>query len=418
MKKLASVGIVTLFAFLAIAAYATQPLGTPTMESQQYHQRMDKSTSAVFPEILRSRNLIGMRVENPNNEHLGTIKDVVLTADKKHVSYLALKADRKLFAVPCAAFQHPAGSKVLILNKDLETLRASQGFDKKNWPYMASVEFGPVSEQLYAAQPTELLATPIADRRLSKMIDLNVRDSQNHKIGQIRDVAIDLRKGSVVYGIVDLSMPVHLTRARLAAVPWTNLTIDTPGKVAHLPAGRSTLEAIAFRSNDYPNLADASFARRTYERFNRGVPPADIYGYTAPGPARPGPAGTEQRVSATFDPARITTITGKVQSLAIVREADKGKEVQLTLRTDDGRLLSVELAPRSFLRKQAMLPVQGEPLEIKGCLVERNGQTLFLASQIDRHGKVLLIRDAQGLPRWHSMMHKGKGTQGSMEPVQ
>jgi len=410
MKRFTSVGIVTLFVLMAVATWAVMPSGTPASESQQTYPSMGKSTQSFTPEILKARDLIGMKVESPSNEHLGKIADVVLTADKKHVAYCALKFEGKYFAVPCAALNHTTGSKILILNKDQAALRAAQGFDKKNWPYMASAEFGPVSEKMYSAQPTELLAIPIADRRLSNMLNLKVRDNTEHRIGELRDVAIDFRGGDVVYGIVALGRPLPLTRAKLAAVPWGNIAIDPQGKIALLPVEKSTLQEIAFRSKDYPNLADSSFARRTYEHFNQPVP-TDIYGYTAPGPTRP-----EMRASTTFDPARVTALRGTVQSIAVVREAEEGRELQITLKADDGRLLTVQLAPRGFLRKQAVLPAQGDQLQLRGCIVDRNGQNIFIASQIDAHGKTVLLRSDQGKPLWHRGM-KSKGTERSMEPM-
>jgi len=94
----------------------------------------------------RTSKLIGKSVKNTQNEDLGSIYDLVLTADHQQVSYAALSyggtwgLGAKYFAVPWSAFQVDAqGNVVLPVSKN--QFEQASGFDRNHWPAQADAQW-------------------------------------------------------------------------------------------------------------------------------------------------------------------------------------------------------------------------------------------------------------------------------------
>ena len=104
---------------------------------------MERATES-HPSLEKANELIGAKVINDKNEQLGTIEDIVLTPDRKAVSYAVLSHGGlwgwggKLFAVPWSAFEIRPKDNVLVLsNVTAADLENAKGFDKDNWPATA-----------------------------------------------------------------------------------------------------------------------------------------------------------------------------------------------------------------------------------------------------------------------------------------
>jgi len=79
--------------------------------------------------------------------------------------------------------------------------------------------------------------------------------------------------------------------------------------------------------------------------------------------------------------------------------------VVLDIHTAKGKDLTVEVAPRSFLRIQ---PETGDSIVVKGSVVScPSPQSLIIARQIEWRGKSQEFRDPNGFPLWHGI-HKGR----------
>ena len=96
------------------------------------------------PRLMGAHTLIGDHVHNLKNEHLGTIKEIMLDMRTGQVAYAVLAfggvltLGEKLFAIPWEALTLDPAHKRLTLNIDKERIENAPGFDKDDWPDMAN----------------------------------------------------------------------------------------------------------------------------------------------------------------------------------------------------------------------------------------------------------------------------------------
>ncbi|HEX7028505.1 MAG TPA: PRC-barrel domain-containing protein [Gammaproteobacteria bacterium] len=107
--------------------------------------RIDKD---IGPKLVSVARLLGDDVRNYEGEELGSIKDVMLDMSTGEIAYIILSAGgilgigEKLMAIPWYAFEPDPDARCLRLGIDKESLKEAPGFDKDEWPDMASVSWG------------------------------------------------------------------------------------------------------------------------------------------------------------------------------------------------------------------------------------------------------------------------------------
>jgi sporulation protein YlmC with PRC-barrel domain len=91
--------------------------------------------------------LIGAYVHNRQDEHLGSIKELMLNMHTGEIAYILLSfGDRfsileKLFAIPWKALTPDPLNKRFVLNVEKNRLKNAPGFDWKNWPDMTDASW-------------------------------------------------------------------------------------------------------------------------------------------------------------------------------------------------------------------------------------------------------------------------------------
>lgn len=119
-------------------------------ENRAYNDNKSPTTSqpkeGVPSQVNKARCLIGMKVCNQQDEKLGRIKDIVVDLQSGCVAYVVLSVGSpfrsKFVAVPPSAFTSRPDENYLILNADKNRLLSATGFDKRNWPNMATPSWG------------------------------------------------------------------------------------------------------------------------------------------------------------------------------------------------------------------------------------------------------------------------------------
>ncbi len=97
--------------------------------------------------IVKSGEINGTKVQNPANENLGEIAEVVIDKKSGKISYLVLDFGgflgfgNKYFAVPWQLFLYNNQDDCFILNVDKQHLKNAPGFDKDHWPNFSAPEF-------------------------------------------------------------------------------------------------------------------------------------------------------------------------------------------------------------------------------------------------------------------------------------
>jgi sporulation protein YlmC with PRC-barrel domain len=109
--------------------------------------------------IFRASALIGMNVQNAAEKELGEIHDLTINGNTGEIEYAAISfggfagVGDKLFAVPWEAMQlKQVGEReddkwVAVMDVTKETLEASKGFNKENWPESADDRTFPIAER-------------------------------------------------------------------------------------------------------------------------------------------------------------------------------------------------------------------------------------------------------------------------------
>ena len=145
--------------------------------SSQTLAKLDSKTAGAG---VRASKLIGMKIYNANNEHVGTVKDLVVDPLTSHIQYMAvsyggfLGMGDKWFAVPTEAIHYTAdpsnlGQVRLQLDVTKEKMQGAQGFDEQHWPNFSDSIF---TSELYKRYGVER-RTP-HDRLRDGNVDVNV----------------------------------------------------------------------------------------------------------------------------------------------------------------------------------------------------------------------------------------------------
>jgi sporulation protein YlmC with PRC-barrel domain len=95
------------------------------------------------PDLMGASTLIGDRVRNKKDEHLGDIEEIMLDTRTGEARYAVLSfggvlgLGDKLFAVPWNALTRDPKNKGFLLNVEKKRLQDAPGFDRNKWPDMS-----------------------------------------------------------------------------------------------------------------------------------------------------------------------------------------------------------------------------------------------------------------------------------------
>ena len=94
--------------------------------------------------LLSAGSLKGTDVVNKAGENLGELEELMVDLSNGRVAYAVLSfggfmgLGDKLFAIPWNAFSVDQNREEIVLNVDKEVLKNAPGFDKDNWPQVAT----------------------------------------------------------------------------------------------------------------------------------------------------------------------------------------------------------------------------------------------------------------------------------------
>ncbi|MGL6010242.1 MAG: PRC-barrel domain-containing protein [Shewanella oncorhynchi] len=84
---------------------------------------------------------------------------------------------------------------------------------------------------------------------------------KGNKLGNIKELMIDIEKGRISYAVLSFGGLLGLGE-KLFAVPWTAFTIDTVNKRFLLDIDEEALKnAPGFDADNWPNMADESWGK-------------------------------------------------------------------------------------------------------------------------------------------------------------
>ena len=89
-------------------------------------------------QVVKSKEVVGRNVINPQHENLGKIEEIVLAKVSGEAKYvvLSLGMGDKLFALPWKSIGYDPDAKAFVLSVSKSKLEKAPGFDKDHWPDM------------------------------------------------------------------------------------------------------------------------------------------------------------------------------------------------------------------------------------------------------------------------------------------
>jgi len=241
----------------------------------------DKSPLRHSFRTQKASDLIGKAVENTRGERLGEVQDLAIDAQLGRVAYAVLSfggflgMGEKWFAVPTGALTLPEDGKHFVLAVEKDRLKNASGFEKDRWPKMEDTTWGTGIHEFYGTEPYWIGAgdgsTP-SDLRIQKASDIIGRTVQNdrgEKLGEIKDLVIDTDRYQIAYAVLTFGGFLGMGD-KLFAMPAGVLQMPGTGSYAVLTVDKDRLKtATGFDKNNWPNLADPTFAATTYEFYGQ-----------------------------------------------------------------------------------------------------------------------------------------------------
>ena len=126
-------------------------------ERDTYGIYKDSADKGPGPELMGAITLIGDKVHNAQDEHLGDIKEIMLDMRSGKIAYAVLSyggvftVGEKLFAVPWNALKLDTKNKRFVLDIEKDGLKNAPGFDSSNWPDMADQSWADSISTYYGA---------------------------------------------------------------------------------------------------------------------------------------------------------------------------------------------------------------------------------------------------------------------------
>ena len=90
--------------------------------------------------FLAATSIIGDKVYNLKDEHMGAIEDIMIDITEGQVEYVVIKfggfltVNEKYFAIPFRLLKVYPEKKAFILDQSREMLEKAPGFDMSHWP--------------------------------------------------------------------------------------------------------------------------------------------------------------------------------------------------------------------------------------------------------------------------------------------
>jgi sporulation protein YlmC with PRC-barrel domain len=245
----------------------------------------------------RENKLIGKTVLSSDNQKLGKIENIIVDLESGRVLYAVvgsggiLGAGEKKFAVAPREFSETQGSDAH-LNVDKAKLQAAPEFTKdiNKDGELGKAEFVSSVYQYYGEHPWwegKASATAGSFNNVHKaddVVGMKVRNVSNEEVGKINNVIIDLPAGRVLYVIFapDRNMDAG---DNLYAFPPNAFTLGGDQKALVTDINKERLAgAPHFTKNNWPNLADSTWATQVYQYhgkqayFSTGIQPTSERG--------------------------------------------------------------------------------------------------------------------------------------------
>ena len=267
-------------AVIAVPQKPTNPQGEPAVKVDK------KEMKKGIPFCHRASEVVGAEVKNLAGEKLGKVEELVLDPSSGTIEYAVISfggflgMGDKLFAVPFGklkAPEVPEGNKLAYFTFDIDKakMKDAPGFDKSNWPDVHAADWrGPI-DVFYGTSNSRAVDKNAQFRlcKASELMDMDVRNTANEDVGEIKELVLDPRRSRVAYFVLKTGGFLGMGD-KFFAIPWTALKVDTTDKKDKLILNvtKDRLKAAPeYVAKDWDHMSDPMWLSDVYKYY--GVRP-------------------------------------------------------------------------------------------------------------------------------------------------
>ena len=306
----------------------------PAAEQAAGLSEAEATRQAAQQGLIRANETIGNPVQDEAGEKLGTVEELAIGTDRGQIGFVIVSfggwfgMGDSLVAVPFQAFQPNEAGEALITTLSKDQLKQAPAFKSGDWPDLTSKQWaqgvyaqfdeyepywqspqpeaepgeagageqpeaeGEATWQGEGDQPAQAegeaeagQAGELAIVRCTELMGKEVASAQpaaaedDGQLGQVTDLIVDTREGRIAYAILGRGAVMGIG-GDLVAVPYSALSWEPQQERFTLDTDTATLDALAFKSDSWPDLTSEQWAARVHRQFDR-QPYWQVFGYGA-----------------------------------------------------------------------------------------------------------------------------------------
>jgi sporulation protein YlmC with PRC-barrel domain len=304
--RFVNVTTVAAMAWLLASPLSGQTASDPQERQPQEKSRTDQTDPTAQPSseprrmnqpgrIEKASDLLDKELRSTSGEKLGDIEDLIVNPETGKVAFVVASFDKaglddKWRAIPCGAVDLPDHGRFFATNVDRERLRNAPSFTSNQWPTLTDVNWNRNVYTYYGETPywerehrhmteserenrpresTGGVPTSLRAQKVTDLMKKNVKNPQNENLGDIKDFAIDPDAGRVAYGVVAFGGFLGMGE-KWFAVPMRSLNLSGNAEHFIMNTDKEQLKkAEGFDKDNWPNMADRTWASRTHTHYNQ-----------------------------------------------------------------------------------------------------------------------------------------------------
>lgn len=223
--------------------------------------------------IESAKKLIGREIQTTQGQKAGELKDLVVDLESGRVLYGIISAGGfagigdELTVVPTAAFTSSTDAR-LTIDADKEKLKGAPRFTKDYETKLSDAQLIKQAHQHFG-QNMNWEGAFNNVHKASELIGMNVKNASDQNIGDVNDLGIDVPSGRMALVILGAG-GVLGAGEKLYPIPPNAFTLasDKKSLVSGIDKEKLT-NAPQLQSNNWQQLADATFAARVYQHYGK-----------------------------------------------------------------------------------------------------------------------------------------------------
>lgn len=233
--------------------------------------RSTSRLSEATPGMEKASALIGRDVRDVRGETIGKIKDLALNPAQQRVPYAVLSlggvmgAGAKLYAIPLSAFESRGDDGDLVVAMTEQQFQNLRGFDDGNWPADVAAYWSDSSAENQQGDITRTADASGEIVKAQKYMDYEVKDPSGDDLGEVKDLAVDLNSGQILYAVIEHGGVANIGDT-LIAVQTSKLSPGRDDDELVLNVTDDQLDRIkGFSDDNWPSALDDRVSLRVIE---------------------------------------------------------------------------------------------------------------------------------------------------------